>query len=411
MTSLTSPSTAESEAVWVTEFLPETETDTSAETPPGLPQVPPFPVPWRHPLRCLGWLLRMSFGIATLVGLLAIVAAVPILNLLVLGYFLEAEGRVVRSGRFRDGFPLLGFAPRLGSIAIGFLLFLLPLLFISSFAADARLIDPDGLVAQRWTIALNIASVAIGIHLTLALARGGTFGCFLRPLKNLTWLIGRLREHGVRTAWMKADETLGNGLKATQPGQMFWLGFRGLIGGMIWLVPPTIVFAAADSRKPATMLITILGGVSLMLILSWLPMLQARFAANNEFRSLLRWKETRRLYRNAPLAWMLAIVVTYVLALPLYLAKVALPPRDAVWLLTPLFILGVYPARILTGWAVARAERRESPAWFGWRWLGRLIIVPVLAAYVFLLFFTQYVGAEGRQVLFQHHALLLPSPF
>ncbi|WP_166829361.1 DUF4013 domain-containing protein [Thalassoroseus pseudoceratinae] len=411
MTSLTSPSQVESETVWGTDVLPESTAESTSEPLPGLPQVPPFPVPWRHPLRCVGWILRMTFGVGTLIGLLAIVAAVPVLNLLVLGYFLEAEGRVVRSGRFRDGFPLLGFAPRLGSIAIGFLLFLGPLLFINSVATDARLIDPDGIVANRWTVVLNIASVTVGVHLALALARGGTFGCFVRPLKNLTWLIGRLREHGVRNAWLKADETLANGLRATQPGQMFWLGLRGLIGGLIWLVPPTVVFAAADSHKPATLLITVLGGMLLMLVFGWLPMLQARFAATNEFRTLFRWKETRRLFGNAPLAWMFAIVITYVLALPLYLAKVALPPRDAVWLLTPLFIVGVYPARILTGWAVARAERRETPAWFGWRWLGRLVIGPLLAAYVFLLFFTQYVGAEGRQVLFQHHALLLPSPF
>ena len=238
MTSLTSPSQVESEAVWVTDVLPETETETPPEPLAGLPEVPPFPVPWRHPLRCIGWTVRMAFGVATLIALLAIVAAVPVLNLLVLGYFLEAEGRVVRSGRFRDGFPLLGFAPRLGSIAIGFLLFLGPLLLINGFAADARLIDPDGSVARRWTTVLNIASIAVGVHLTLALARGGTLGCFLRPLKNLRWLIGQVREQGVRNAYLKADETLANGLKATQPGQLFWLGLRGLIGGMIWLVPP-----------------------------------------------------------------------------------------------------------------------------------------------------------------------------
>ncbi len=59
------------------------------------------------------------FGIASLIFLLAVVAAIPGANFYALGYLLEVEGRVARSGRFRDAFPLLDLAPKLGAIALG----------------------------------------------------------------------------------------------------------------------------------------------------------------------------------------------------------------------------------------------------------------------------------------------------
>ena len=38
-------------------------------------------------------------------------------------------------------------------------------------------------------------------------------------------------------------------------------------------------------------------------------------------------------------------------------------------------------------------------------------ILPLLGAYIFLLFFTQAIGAHGKAVLFEHHVFLLPVPF
>src|SRR3954447_17784896 len=43
------------------------------------------------------------FGAVTLVVALAVLAAVPVVQLLSFGYFLEAAGRVARTGRLRDG--------------------------------------------------------------------------------------------------------------------------------------------------------------------------------------------------------------------------------------------------------------------------------------------------------------------
>ena len=38
-------------------------------------------------------------------------------------------------------------------------------------------------------------------------------------------------------------------------------------------------------------------------------------------------------------------------------------------------------------------------------------MVPLLVLYIFLLFFTQFIGQHGKGVLFEHHAFLLPVPF
>ncbi|HLQ46040.1 MAG TPA: hypothetical protein VK137_14970, partial [Planctomycetaceae bacterium] len=70
-------------------------------------RLPPFPVPWRHPLQCLAWMMRTLFGLASLVLLLAVSAAVPLVNFWVLGYFLDVMGRIGRTGKLRAAFPLL----------------------------------------------------------------------------------------------------------------------------------------------------------------------------------------------------------------------------------------------------------------------------------------------------------------
>ena len=115
-------------------------------------------------------------------------------------------------------------------------------------------------------------------------------------------------------------------------------------------------------------------------------------------------------FTRAPFAWFLATAVTYVLALPLYLLKIRLPPQDAMWLATIVFIVSIYPARIITGLAYGRAVRREKRAWYDVGWLCRTLMIALLFAYVFLFFFVRDIGEHGNRVLFEHHAFLLPWP-
>ncbi len=82
------------------------------------------------------------FGTASLVVGLSILATIPVVQLLSLGYLLEAAGRVARSGRITAGFVGVRRAARVGQIVIGVCVLMLPLWIASSLRFSARLIDP-----------------------------------------------------------------------------------------------------------------------------------------------------------------------------------------------------------------------------------------------------------------------------
>lgn len=372
----------------------------------------PVPPPFRHPVRFIGWLIRSLFGIASLIFILAVVAAIPIVNFVALGYLLEVEGRVARSGRIRTAFPLLPFAPRIGSIVLGVSGWLLVVRLIADRAAVATQINPASQGQEGFKFVL---SVAIGIHLCLALARGGTIGCFLRPLKNVLWFLKRRREGDY---WQEANQNISMFVKGMRLKHHFWLGLRGFAGAFIWLVIPTALLAVASRPEGPQVLVTILGGICLIVAFAWVPFLQVRFAAEQRFSAMFELRTIRDLYRYASWSWLLAIVLTYVLAFPLFLAKVELPPNDLVWLVTLIFVVSVYLTKVVTGWAYHRALRKRADSIAAGTkrpkyapLLGSGLMVPVLTIYVFAVFFSQAFGRHGKLTLFEHHAFLLPAPF
>lgn len=372
--------------------------------------LPPCPPVFRHPLRALAWLVRAAFGLASLVLLLALLAAAPVVNFAALGYLLEAEGRVARSGRLRTAFPLLGLAPRLGSMALGLWLWLIPLRLLASATADARLVAPNAPAATLLIVLTVLVWVAVTGHLCLALARGGSLGSFFRPLKNALWLYGRLRAGDY---FSTASREISLFVSELRIPHHFLLGLRGFAGALMWLLIPTALYAAARHSEGPEVIVTLLGGVLLVVAFAWVPFLQAHFAATNRFGAFRELRTVRRLFHHAPLSWLVALVAVYVLALPLYLFKIVLPPRDALGFVTLVFVTSIYPARIVTGWAYHRAVRRQREgrrARLLTRMVARLLTLVLLVSYVFLLFFTQFIGGEGKRELFQHHAFLLPWP-
>jgi len=386
------------------------EPSTVAALTVELPPSPARPAWWKRALWWIGRLIRDTFGLVSVIILLAVLAAVPLLNFAALGYLLAAEGRVARGGRLRDGVPLMGIAPRLGSIALGLWLWTLPLRFIAGAVADAEIIAPNGSSLRRLEAVQWILWAAISLHLCLALARGGSPGCFIRPIKNVRWLWRQLRTGAY---WTRAGELVNEFLEPLQFGRHWWLGVRGFAVAFVWLAIPSALLAALRKLEPGPGLVTIGGGLLLAWVFGWMPFLQARFAAEQRVRSGLQLKDTRELWRHAPVSWLITTVLIYVMSLPLYLFKIALPPADAIWFVTLVFIATILPTRILTGWAYARAVRkraagRRSP--FLVRLLCRSILLPLLALYVFILFFTQFIDEHGKRALFEHHAFLLPWP-
>jgi len=367
-----------------------------------------LPSPLRHPISATVWTVRAVFGIVSLIVLLALLAAIPLINFVVLGYLLEAEGRLARTGKLRGAVPLLSIAPRLGAIALGVWLWVLPLRLLTNAAADARLIDPAGRAVGRLDFLVRFFSVAIAAHICFALARGGSFGAFFRPIKNVRWTIQQFRSGGY---FERASAEIASFVRGLRLKHHFSLGLRGFLGAFAWLFIPTALFAAANKTEGLPIFVTVLGGILLIPILAWVPFLQARFATENRLQAMFELRPIRELFCRAPFAWLLAIIGVYLLSFPLYLLKVVLLPQDAMWFVTLVFIVSIYPARLLAGWAYGRAIRKEHRAWFGIRWAARTLMIPLLALYIFLLFFTQFVGTHGKGVLFEHHAFLLPSPF
>jgi hypothetical protein len=377
--------------------------------PPDFGVLPPCPSPRNHPFRAAGWLLTVGAGLASLLLILAILSAIPIVNLLALGTMLEAEGRVVRSGRLRDGIPFAGALPRLGGIVIGTWLWLLLIRLVTQAAADATLIAPAGPSARIWALLRAGTILLVGVHLLGALFSGGRFSAFFRPVRSGRRLVAAIR---AGTAWGTATAALTRVVDAIEPGKLFSLGLRGFVGTFLWLLVPTILFSALrDTTKPGQVLVSLLGAILLGAVLAWVPFLQARFAAEQRLAVFRDLGAVRELWRRAPIVMLLALTILYGLSLPLYLFKIVATPRDAVLFLTPIFVLTIYPARLVVGWATHRAQARPARRWLLLRWPVTAILLPLLALYVFLLFFTPAIDAFGRRALFDHHALLIPTPF
>jgi len=380
----------------------------SADRPEDWELGPP-PHLLRHPLRACGWLVTLLAGCVTLVLLVAILAAVPVLNLVALGWMLEAEGRVVRSGRLREGLPWLGVLPRLGAAAIGVWAWLVVVRLVAAAADDAAVVAPDSQTAAAWAWARSSVMLAVGLHLVAALAAGPSLAAFVRPVRNLRRVAGGVRDG---TLWRSAATALGRLVDVMSPLATFRLGVGGFLGGLAWVAVPTVLFAAARfSDRRGAPLVSLVGSLLLATVLMWVPFLQARYAATGRASAFVEVGVVREWFRRAPLAMLLALVVLLGLTLPLHLLKVVVPPRDAIWLLTPLFVILILPGRLAVGWAAARAGGRPGRAWPVTRAVAGALAWLAVLAYLAVLFLVPVVDALGNRVLFDHHAVLLPTPF
>ena len=95
------------------------------------------------------------FGVLSLLLGLSMLAALPVLQLLSLGYLLESSGRVARTGRLRDGLIGVRRAARVGGVVVGTWLALVPPWLVGSFARLGRADRPGrargaGLAGRRW---------------------------------------------------------------------------------------------------------------------------------------------------------------------------------------------------------------------------------------------------------------------
>ena len=352
----------------------------------------------------IGSAWEWCFGIVALMIGLAVLAAIPLVQFLTLGYLLEASGRVAKTGKLQSGLIGVRSAARLGGFVLGTWLMVLPLRLVSSMWTSAQLIDPDGTAATGWKITLIVLTVLMLIHIAMAWACGGRLRHFLVPFANplrVAWYIWR------GGFWSQSRDGVWNFAKSLRLHYYFWLGFRGFLGAFLWLAVP-ITMLAVGRKVP---LIGFLGALVLIWVLLLVPFLQLHFVVQNRFGAFLEVFEVRRHFRRAPIAFAFAFFITLLFAVPLYLLKIEMIPREAAWLPTLVFIAFIFPARLLSGWAFGRSLRRQKPRNFVFRWTARFTMLAVTLLYVVIVYFSQYAAWEGIWSLYEQHAFLLPVPF
>jgi hypothetical protein len=355
----------------------------------------------------VGSVLEWLLGAAALAVGLAVLAALPVLQFLSLGYLLEAGGRVARTGRLRAGFIGVRAAARLGGIVAACWLFLLPLRIASQMARAAQVIDPGGAAARNWRVGLSVLIGLTALHVAAACARGGRLRYFLWPF-NVVWLARRILRGGY---YSEARDAVWDAVVALRLPYYFWLGLRGFVAAMAWLILPVTLLVVGHAPAPLAPLAGWLGALLLAFVLLYLPFLQMRMAEQNRLAAAFEWRAARADFRRAPWLFALAFLVTVLSALPLYLLKIEMVPREAAWLPSLAFVTFIFPARLLTGRALARARRREEEGHWFFRWTGRLAFLPPAALYLLVVYFTQFTSWNGIWSLYEQHAFLVPVPF
>jgi len=367
----------------------------------------PLERPGHRGVRMVASAASNALGLISVMLTLAVISAIPVVNLLSLGYLLESSGRVARSGRVRDGFIGLSRFSNAGRIALSCWIWFLPLRLIHSFWRDAELIEPGGDEAARLRVVLAVSSVLIGIHLIGACLRGGKWRHFFLPAP-FQWL----RFLGGSIGFSALLASVAAFVKEMRLFYFFSLGARGFTGAALWLAIPLLImmFFANVTNPGLAVLGSFAGSFLLAGVCLYLPFLQTRFAMTGRFGEFFSISATRELFRRAPLAFWMALLVTLLFALPLYLLKIELTPNEIAWLPNLAFVLFIFPARLLLGWAVSRAERRETQRIWLSRWAARLGAIPVVGTYAFIVWLTQYLSWHGSLSLLEQHAFLVPAP-
>ena len=335
---------------------------------------------------------------------LAALASLPLVNFIALGYLLECGGRIARTGRLGEGFFGIRWAGRVGGLLTGVLLTILPVWLISSMTQSAELIDPTSANTRNWRIGLAVATVLAVLHICLACLWGGKLRHFLLPVLHPVFaILALLRGNPLASArdgvWAFFTEA--------RPWSLCWLGFRGAAGALLWLAFP-VTLLAVGWKAP---LLGFLGFVLLLPVLVVLPFLQMQLAASNHFAKMFDVLGVVRLYLRAPWSCTFSLFITLLFALPLYLLKIELVPRDALMIPALVFIAFIWPARLLTGWVCGVAARRPRAShWFFWI-TGALPVPLIVLFYGFFVWLSQYLSWYGVASLYEQHAFLLPVPF
>lgn len=373
--------------------------------------------PWEHLalgriVRWPFWLLARSWELTCLLVLLAVVSAMPLVQLAALGYLLAAAARLARGGRWSQALPGRRTAGQLGTFAAIATLTWLPVWLVTDVSYSAQLLQPGTTEAAMWRWGAFAVTTLWGTYVGWAAIRGGRWWHFLWPAP-LRFVKSIWRQE----TWLAASESLYNWVSALHFVQLWWLGARAALGALVWTCIPVsmmIIGQRADDFRLAAV-VGLLGAVAMGVIMLYLPFLQIQLAISNRFASMGDVLQVRRRFLYAPLAHAVALLLLCVLCIPLYLLRIEATPSELLWAPSLVFVVFMLPSKLMLGAAMGYAERRRwhHPTRLRTRfvrWPARLVALASVVLYVGSLYVAQLVAGQGALVMYFQHAFLVPAP-
>ena len=356
---------------------------------------------WHWPAATLG----ATWNLLSLTVLLAVVAAIPIVQLVSLGYLLRAAANLSAGQAWRTALPGVRLAGRIATFAMLTALLWVPVWLVTDLSYSVQLLRPNTAQAAAWRGAAFLIAFVWLTWITWAAMRGGRWWHLLWPRP-----IRCLKQIWRPSTWNKAADDLWSLFERTRCIELWWLGLRAAVGALIWLTIPAsmmIIGLRADELKIAG-IIGLIGALSLTWVMLFLPFLQILMAERDRFQEIFNVREVRKRFRHAPLAMAFSLIALFSLSIPLYLLRIEATPDQLTWLPSLFFVGLMFPSKLALGAAMGYGARRPKPRNFAMRWSARLLCVAASLAYVGALYIAQFIAWQGIYVMYFQHAVLVP---
>ncbi|MEK0424218.1 MAG: hypothetical protein RJB11_309 [Planctomycetota bacterium] len=354
---------------------------------------------------------------------LSIAATIPVVQFASLGYMLECSARVARGDRLKDCFPGVALAGNMFRCALAMLLTWLPIWLITDWAYSSELIQPSSNAALSLRIVARILSLLWVLWVVWAIASGGRWRNFLvpRPIRFLRAILSK-------AFWLDIEDQWWSFLNRLELWHLIKLGFQASLGAWIWLAIPALLILISLGAAPEVKsdqqgglaLLGLLGALLMTRAIQYLPTLQTTMALQKSIadKTDRRWlygildrTVARGVFRKVPITYSIANILFLALALPLYFLRIESIPSELWFLLSILFVLWMFPAKLVIGWMIRRSRNKTNDAWWPLRWIAWIAQVAAIGIYVGFLYLGKFALWEGGASLFFQHAFLPPVPF